>query len=132
MAQAAGHAESESMEHFWPSFLGASLFRIPTLLIFLVAFVLAVVRSPELGKAAWTATLGFGALAVSSAIGLGMLYLPMAAVAHHTPVRDIAQSLAVLGLGGSITEMAGAILIAVAVFQKAERRVIATPFQAAR
>ena len=106
------------MDSFSGSFLIASA---PTVLVALVCAVaagLAFVRHAELGSAAAVAGVGFAGLAVASALHAGMLYMQFSASAHNVPIMQIARAIGTLGFGATISQIAGVILVAIAMFQK--------------
>jgi hypothetical protein len=86
--------------------------------ICLVTAGLAFLRQTELGEAAAVAGWGFGALAVASALKIAMFYIQISAFANHTATKEILRSAGWFGLGTNVAEIAGVVLIAIAMFQR--------------
>jgi len=97
-------------------FFSASMPSLLTL-ICLISCGLAFLRQRQLGGAAVSGGLGFAALAAAFAIGVVLSYLQISAVANHQ-VRELATLLGIWSFGGRILEIAGVVLVAVAVFQR--------------
>ena len=106
------------MDTFLLPFLLASAASSVITLICLVTAVLAFVRQAELGSAAAVAGFGFGALAGASGLKVLMLYTQLSGYANHVPTTEIARAMGVMGLGGNFLEIAGLVLIAIAMFQR--------------
>jgi hypothetical protein len=61
---------------------------------------------------------GFLALGVAFAIQVGLSYLSLSATVNHQNLREVATLIGMWGFGGKILEVAGLVLVAVAVFQR--------------
>ena len=86
--------------------------------ICLVTAGLAFARQAELGEAAAIAGCGFGALAVASALKFAVLYVQFSRMANHTPMLEVARVLGMVGMGTNLFEIAGLVLVAIAMFQR--------------
>ena len=93
---------------------------VPFLLtvICLVTAALAFLRQAQLGEAAAVAGCGFGALAVASALRILAFYVQFSAMANHTPTREIVSALGWVTLGTNLSQIAGVVLVAIAMFQR--------------
>lgn len=92
------------------------------MLICLVTAILAFLRQTEIGSAGAVAGFGFGALAGASALKVLMLYTQFSGYANHASTTEIARAIGVMGLGSNLLEIAGLVLIAVAMFQRRPAR----------
>jgi hypothetical protein len=94
---------------------------VPFLLtvICLVAAGFAFLRQTQLGVAAAVAAgCGFGALAVASALKILLVYIQFTGRANHTPTLEIVRQVAWMAPGINLFEIAGLVLVAIAMFQR--------------
>jgi hypothetical protein len=109
------------MESFSVPFLIASAPSILVTIICTVIAGMAFIRQTELGTAAVVAGCGFGSLAAASALQASMLYVNLSATAHHIPVMEMARVISLVAFGERIFQIAGVILLAIAMFQERPR-----------
>jgi hypothetical protein len=94
---------------------------VPLLLtaICLVAAGMAFLRQAQLGAAAAVAAgCGFGALAVASALKILVFYVQFSGMANHTPTMEIVRQVAWVATGTNLFQIAGVVLVAIAMFQR--------------
>ena len=93
---------------------------VPFLLtiICLVSAGFALLRQAQLGAAAAVAGCGFGALAVASALKIVLFYVQISGTANHTPMMEIVRVVAWVAIGTNLFEIAGLVLVAIAMFQR--------------
>ena len=103
---------------FWPAFFIGSALPLLLALVCLITAAMAFVRQGELGSAAMSGGLGFTALAVVFAIRVFVTYLQMSAIANHRTMAELTSQFALFGFGGGILEIAGLVLVAIAIFQR--------------
>jgi hypothetical protein len=106
------------MDRFWVSLLAVSAVPFLLTIICLVSAGFALLRQAQLGAAAAVAGCGFGALAVASALKIVLFYVTTSATANHTPLKEIVPVLTLVGLGTNVCEIAGLVLVAIAMFQR--------------
>jgi hypothetical protein len=105
------------MDSFLQPFLMTSA--VPGLLVVicLVTAGLAFV-SDSLGSAAGVAGCGFGALAAAWALRVAANYTQFSGMAAHTPTMEIARVITLETLGSGLLQIAGVVLVAIAMFQR--------------
>lgn len=106
------------MDRVWESLLMMSTVPFVLMVICLGAAGLAFLREAQLGAAAVVAGCGFGALAVVSALKIFMYYVQLSRTVNHTPMSEILPLLGWLGVGINLFEIAGLVLVAIAMFQR--------------
>lgn len=106
------------MDNVWAPLLITGAVPFLLAIICLVAAGLAFLRQTQLGAAAAVAGCGFGALAVASALKIFLYYVQFSGMANHTPTLEIVRRVAWVAPGINLFEIAGLVLVAIAMFQR--------------
>jgi hypothetical protein len=107
------------MDSVWAPLLITGAVPFLLTVICLGAAGLALLRQSQLGAAATvTAGCGFGALAIASALKIFLFYVQFSGMANHTPTLEIVRRVAWVAPGMNLFEIAGLVLVAIAMFQR--------------
>lgn len=103
------------------AFLVTQVYRIPFLLIYVVALVVAIRRLGTMGDAALLAAIGFGFLTAGWVLTTVFMHIQYTETARGTSMQEVAHFAAIFVPAAQLSSLIGTALVAMAVFRRGAR-----------